>query len=54
MTETFDKKIIRMGASLGVTIPPGWLRFNNIQIGDMVEMIVDKEIKISPKGGKHV
>lgn len=53
MTEIYDRTLLRMGDSLGVALPPGWLRYNDLKLGDTVRIIVDQDVKITPvKEGK--
>jgi len=48
--------LVRIGGhSLGVIIPPSWLRYYRLQRGDVVEIISDDDLIIRPaaeKGGK--
>ena len=43
----FKRKLIPIGqTSIGVIIPSGWLRYNNLGKGDRVEIIVNGDIII--------
>jgi bifunctional DNA-binding transcriptional regulator/antitoxin component of YhaV-PrlF toxin-antitoxin module len=48
------RKIIKIGtSSFGVIIPIGWLRFYELKHGDMVEVISNGNLTISPCGAKE-
>jgi len=40
-----------MGRSMGITLPVGWTRFYDVKHGDTVELVVDKDIKITLRKG---
>ena len=47
------RKIIRVGNSLAVTIPPAWLRFFNLTEKDEVTVLSDGDIVIKPIKKEH-
>ena len=43
------RRIYRTGKSVAITLPPDWLRGNDLGPGDEVEIRYDGEIHIRPK-----
>jgi hypothetical protein len=44
-----NRKIIRIGkTSLGVILPKAWLRYFSVQAGDIVELVSNGHITITP------
>jgi len=51
----YTRKITKIGSrSLGVTLPIAWLRYNNIEYGDKVEIIANGSIKINPPKNRRI
>ncbi|HXQ91960.1 MAG TPA: hypothetical protein VN739_03070 [Nitrososphaerales archaeon] len=44
-----DRKIIQVGGSKVVALPPGWLSAYNLRLGDTVELFADSLLFIKPK-----
>jgi len=45
-----SRKIVCVGDSLAVTLPPDWLRWNRLKAGDTVELTFNGVVKIRPVG----
>jgi len=41
------RTIIRVGGSLAVTIPPGWLKNKDLKEGDEILVVADNELTIN-------
>lgn len=48
MPSLYRRRIFRVGNSKGISLPPPWLKYFNLDVGDEVELICDNEIKIRP------
>ena len=48
------RKIYAVGGSLVITLPPGWLAYFGIKAGDIVRVIADRELVISPNGQQDI
>jgi len=44
--ESRNRKIIRIGGSTGLTLPPTFLRKNNLKVGDVVGLTIDDVIVV--------
>ena len=44
-----ERKIIEVGGSLSVTIPPGWFSAYNLTPGDKVDVLVNSVVIVKPK-----
>ncbi len=44
-----ERRIFRTGRSVGIVLPPDWLRGNGLAPGDQVEIWYDGEIHVRPK-----
>jgi antitoxin component of MazEF toxin-antitoxin module len=44
-----ERKIIDVGGSRSVTIPPGWLAAYNLTSGDTVDVLVNSVVIVKPK-----
>jgi bifunctional DNA-binding transcriptional regulator/antitoxin component of YhaV-PrlF toxin-antitoxin module len=42
------RHLVALGSSLALIIPKGWARYNELEKGDPVEVVVNGEIKIRP------
>ena len=47
-----ERKVIRVGGSQAVALPPHWLCAFNLKVGDTVEVIYDSVVVIKPKKAK--
>jgi antitoxin component of MazEF toxin-antitoxin module len=45
-----ERKILDVGGSKSVAIPPGWLAAYNLTSGDKVDVLVDSVVIVKPKG----
>jgi antitoxin component of MazEF toxin-antitoxin module len=43
-----SRKLVTVGDSLAVTLPPDWLRWNRLEAGDMVELTYNGEVQVRP------
>jgi len=41
-------KICKIGSGYAIFLPVGWIRFNQLKEGDLVEIIADGIVKIRP------
>lgn len=48
MPQLLTRKIIALGGSSVVPLPKGWLKYHNLDDGDAVELVVNKNITIRP------
>ena len=48
---TYQRKLLRVGDSIAVSLPPGWLRYYHLKVGDTVEMVSngDVVVRVKPK-----
>ncbi len=46
MPNTRARKIVRVGDSLAVTLPPDWLRGNGLGAGDRVALTYDSDVRV--------
>ena len=47
-TITF-RKVIKLGKNgLVITLPTGWVRYNNLKAGDRLEVIANKKLIVRP------
>jgi len=46
-----EKKLMKVGSSTVVAMPPGWLRYHGLTAGDTVEVIADGKVIIRTKKG---
>jgi antitoxin component of MazEF toxin-antitoxin module len=44
------RKIIQVGGSKSVSLPPGWLDAAGLDLGDQILLVADGVILIAPKG----
>ena len=44
-----ESKVIRVGGSQAVALPPHWLCAFNLKVGDVVEIIYDSVVIVKPK-----
>jgi len=42
------RKIVSIGSSLAVTLPPDWIRGNDLKAGDRVELLYDEVVRVRP------
>jgi hypothetical protein len=49
MPAKIERKILRSGSSKCVSLPPDWLRFFKIGIGDLVDVFYGSVVIIKPK-----
>jgi Antidote-toxin recognition MazE, bacterial antitoxin len=42
------RKIVSIGGSLAVTLPPDWIRGNDLKAGDRVELSYDEIVLVRP------
>ena len=46
-----NRTLIKFGeGGFAVTVPRGWVRYYGLKAGDKLEMVVDGELLIRPKG----
>jgi antitoxin component of MazEF toxin-antitoxin module len=45
-----ERKILDVGGSKSVAIPPGWLAAYNLSSGDQVDVLVGSVVIVKPKG----
>lgn len=45
---TVRRKIIAVGSSRSVTIPPAWLSTHNLRKGDVVDLIIGSVVVVKP------
>jgi hypothetical protein len=48
MSEKHRHRLCKIGSSYAVFIPIGWVRFNDLEQGDFVEIISNGYVKITP------
>ena len=54
MPQLTQRSLIRLGGdSLVITIPKGWLDYNNLKPGDMVQVETNGDVIIRPKGKRQ-
>jgi len=46
MPNVYYRKLLRIGNSLAVALPPSWLRYYDLKVGDEVELISNDEVVI--------
>lgn len=44
-----ERRIFRTGRSIGIVLPPDWLKGNDLGPGDQVEIWYNGEIHVRPK-----
>ena len=47
-----ERKVIRVGGSQAVALPPHWLCAFNLKVGDVLDIIYDNVVIIKPKRAK--
>jgi len=47
-----ERKVIRVGGSQAVALPPHWLCAFNLKVGDVLDIIYDSVVIIKPKRAK--
>jgi len=47
-----ERKVIRVGGSQAVALPPHWLCAFNLKVGDVVDVIYDSVVIVKPKRAK--
>ena len=47
------RKVYRLGSSLVVTLPRGWLAFFEIKAGDQVKIVANQDLVISSPQGQE-
>jgi antitoxin component of MazEF toxin-antitoxin module len=52
MPITSSRKIIQVGGSRSVSLPPGWLDAAGLGLGDQILLVADGVVLIAPKGTK--
>ena len=45
-----ERKILKVGPSKAVALPPDWLRALNLRLGDTIEVLYNFIVLIKPKG----
>jgi len=45
-----ERKLRRTGDSTSVALPPDWLRFLKLRLGDVVDVLYDQIVLIKPHG----
>ena len=40
------RKILKCGGSSVIALPKGWLRYNELDLGDEVELVIDQGVTI--------
>jgi antitoxin component of MazEF toxin-antitoxin module len=46
LPQLVTRKIIALGGSSVVPLPKGWLKYNNLDDGDVTELVVNRNITI--------
>ena len=46
------RKLVKVGGSKAVALPPDWLRALKLELGDVLEVFYDSVVLIKPKGMK--
>ena len=54
MPSIHHRKLIPVGNSVAVVLPPSWLEYYGLKAGDEVLVIADHEIKVTLKRVKEV
>lgn len=49
MVSRTTRKILRVGGSKTVAMPPDWLRALELDLGDLVEVVYDSIVLVMPK-----
>lgn len=47
-----ERKVIRVGGSHAVALPPHWLCAFNLKVGDVLDVIYDSVVIVKPKQAK--
>ncbi len=47
------RKVYKLGSSLVLTLPRGWLAFFDIKAGDQVKIVANQDLVISPPQGQE-
>lgn len=46
MGQKENRRLLRIGGAFALTLPPGWVRFNNLRPGDALEIVEDGDLHI--------